>query len=130
MRVDYRYVRDFLNVFLDSESSTVDFNDFDALRKAEGDEKFVFHFELMADRAFIVGALESGRLGIKRSPHGEFSISVVPLRLTADGHDFATALDSPKVLSTVTTKLAKFGISVVADIAKKLATSAATGLVE
>jgi hypothetical protein len=42
-------------------------------------------------------------------------------RLTANGHDFASALNKPDVLSTLKEKFKDEGISSVMDIAKQLA---------
>jgi hypothetical protein len=62
--------------------------------------------------------------------HGEYYISVVPWRLTADGHDFASAITKPSVLIAIKNKFKTEGIGAVIEIAKKIAVKQAEKLLD
>ena len=105
MRIDLEYVKELLEIFLESDLPTVDLKSFPFLDlRNDGDEsqhKFVFHMEILHDQDLIEAAIPtpSGGIGINRlSGGGFYTFAVIPLRLTAAGHDFAAALDEPGVL--------------------------------
>lgn len=120
MRIDYDYLKDIFNVFLTCELPTVDWDSFTSLRNGD-DDKFVFHIEILVDKALIEGDLSDGSIGITRTFTGNYSVSIVPWRLTANGHDFAASITKPSVLATIKEKFKSEGISVVIDVAKKVA---------
>ena len=128
LKIDYEYVEKILEAFLDSELPTMNWKSFEMLR-ADDDHKFVFHIEIMVDKGLIVGALKSGDIGISRT-HSDYIISIVPWRLTSDGHDFANALTKPSVLATIQNKFKEEGLSAVIGIAKKIAEKQALKLLE
>lgn len=107
MRVDLDYWAELLNVFIDSESAHVDFNDFsnsefEVEDGANLSEKFIFHIQLAIDNKLIgtqqkpVYTLKD--IGILFSGDGRPQISIVPWRLTQKGHDFAATLANKEVL--------------------------------
>ncbi len=106
MRIDNDYLKSIMDVFLEANEPTVDLNDFPMLNlNGEADDsvhQFVFHFELLDDQGFIEPAIETGGIGLQRTSH-DYSWSIVPLRLTAKGHDFASALNKPGVLQELKT---------------------------
>jgi hypothetical protein len=122
MRIDYEYLSKLLDVFLEAPRPTVTWDDFEALREDgdDGEHRFVFHIEILADKALVVGDLDDGSIGIQRNA-GEYLVSIIPWRLTAEGHDFAAALVKPGILAKVKDKFAKEGLSAVMDIVKRLA---------
>ena len=119
MRIDYDYLKDILDVFLTCELPTVDWSSFTSLRKTD-EHKFVFHIEILVDKGLIEGALKDRSIGISRT-FDDYAVSVIPWRLTADGHDFAVSITKPSVLATIKEKFKSEGLSVVIDIAKKIA---------
>ena len=127
MQIDYEYLKELLDVFLQSEEPTVNWRSFDSLRK-EGEHKFVFHIEILVDKKLMEGALKDKSIGITRGFGGEYHVSVIPWRLTADGHDFAVSLNKPTVLTTIKEKFKTEGLSVVIDIAKTIASKQAEKL--
>lgn len=121
MRIDYEYLSRILDVFLEAAAPTVTYKNFEDLRQGDdGEHRFVFHIEILVDKELIVSVLENPKIGIKRDGQGNYMISIVPWRLTADGHDFASALIKPTILAKVKEKFAKEGLSAVIDIVKKL----------
>lgn len=119
VQIDYEYIENILEVFLNSETPTVDWNDFESLR-GDDDHKFVFHVEIMVDKELIKSTLQNGDIGITRTAHS-YIVSVVAWRLTAEGHDFASAITKPNILATIKEKFQKEGLSAVIDISKKIA---------
>jgi hypothetical protein len=128
LKIDYEYVGKILETFLENELPTLDWKSFDGLRGAD-DHKFVFHIEIMVDKGLIIGALKNKSIGISRT-YNDYIISVVPWRLTSDGHDFANALTKPSILSTIQKKFKDEGLSAVISISKKIAEKQALKLLE
>lgn len=129
MKIDYDYINEILNVFLNSESPNINLNSFDTLLN-EDNYKFAFHTQIMADKRLISneqGDSDLKSLGFIPLAVG-FNISITSWRLKADGHDFASALNKADVLSTIKEKFKDEGLSVVVDIAKQLANNQAKKL--
>ncbi len=104
MRIDYEYLQKILDVFLESELPTVTWNSFPK-ELVEDEHKMVFHLEILFDKGVIQSLHEYGKSGIHRSTHSdEYTISISDWRLTADGHDFASALSKPDVISEISSK--------------------------
>ena len=112
MRIDAEYIKLLLDVFLNSPKPTADLKDFPML-DLKGDvnddvHKFVFHMEILEDQGFIEPAINTSSIGIKRISH-TYSWSVIPLRLTASGHDFASALSKPGIIEELRSKFKDAG---------------------
>tara|TARA_Y100001934_G_C12169997_1_gene686239 strand:- start:71 stop:544 length:474 start_codon:yes stop_codon:yes gene_type:complete len=123
MRIDYEYLKDFLEIVLDSPKPSFSIEDekLSDLWKSgvnENEEelsklwnsgvnedeeklkKLIFHMEILADMNLIQSA--SGKPGIGFRCYGDsYSVAAMPLRLTADGHQFAADLNKPSVLETL-----------------------------
>ncbi|PSV49804.1 DUF2513 domain-containing protein [Photobacterium indicum] len=122
MRIDYGYLKEFLDVFLDSEKATVTWNDFKHLR--ENEENFIFHFEILIDKQFIATSLSNHSYGV-RGLSDNYLVDLKPWRLTSDGHDFSCALNDPGLILKINNRIKKEGISAVIDISKKVLTKRA-----
>jgi hypothetical protein len=64
------------------------------------DPKFEFHLFLLHDHGFVTDDGD-GSLGMDRGADGTIQWSVIPLRLTASGQQFAEALGNSKILATI-----------------------------
>jgi hypothetical protein len=129
MKIDYEYVKEILDVFLNSDTPTIDCDSFLVLRKGD-DSKLIFHLKLLQDKNLIVGAIESGEMGITlRMNNIYYFSSILPWRLTADGHDFAYAITKPSILNVVQEKFKSGGLSVVIDVVKKIVEKQAEKLI-
>lgn len=117
MRIDYSYLKEFLDVFLTSEKATVTWREFKHLRKNE--EKFIFHFEILIDKQFIAASLSNHSYGVT-GLSDNYLVDLKPWRLTSDGHDFSCALNNPGIISKINERVKKEGISAVVDISKKV----------
>lgn len=130
MKIDYDYMNEIFNLFLDAESPTVDWMSFEELRNGN-DDKFVFHIQIMAEKGLISnnkGDSSFERLGLRWTEGGRIHVFVLPWRLTANGHDFASAMNKSDVLSDIKEKFKDEGLSVVIDVAKQIANKKAKEL--
>jgi hypothetical protein len=78
--------------------------------------EFYFHLRLLNDGGFVERDEEPG-LGVERSADGGLHWSVVPLRLTAEGHTFAEALRSQSGFQAVKKSLVRSSLNIMRDIA-------------
>jgi len=128
MKIDYDYLKKMLGIFLNSEKWCVTINDFDSIVNLD-DEKsknvFLHHLSILTDRLMISlkgKPPEKGLqcLGIDFDLNGNTYTACFDWRLTADGHDFAVALNKPEVLEFIKTQLKEEGFSAVVDIVKTI----------
>lgn len=122
MRIDYEYLNNFLNLVLDNGTSDFKLNakSFQTLWPRGDDEaldKLVFHLEILADQNCLESALTNkDNIGFRRTGSG-WIVSIVPLRLTATGHQFAADITKPTVIEQLKTSFADAGPNEVVKIA-------------
>ncbi|MUK79142.1 DUF2513 domain-containing protein [Aliivibrio fischeri] len=128
MRVDFEYIKDFLALVLDNEE--LDFNlnqeqfkplhaDFDAKKK------MVFHLEILEDQGLIESVSNKIHgIGFQRMGRNDVQLSIIPLRLTATGHQFAADLVKPGVFEKLVSNFKDAGpteaIKVVLGLGKSI----------
>lgn len=134
MRTDYDYLKNEILVrFLNSEKSSPDFfqdifqdyykNDPETGLPSSEMEKFIFHWKLLEDRGYV--QFQSGNGSpFSHSLDGNVTISNSPIRLTADGQEFAENLESSK--KEWVEKIKGYGIGLASDALKTLATNYVT----
>lgn len=90
MRIDYKYLNNFLSLVLDNDQSDFKLNakPFQTLWP-KGDEKaldkLVFHLEILADQSCLESSLtKKDGIGFRRTGSG-WIVSVIPLRLYKGG---------------------------------------------
>ncbi len=86
------------------------------------DDALLFHVRLLADRGLLEGAYAAKDLGIRPILGGGAVLGGAPLRLTAQGHEFAAALREPKIYERVKTVMAQSGLAVAVQLAGSIAT--------
>jgi hypothetical protein len=135
MKIDLDYMADFLEVFINSEKAHVDFNDIEksGLNVSSGkvlDEKFIFHLQLALDNQFLgsrTGLVFNLKdVGIRQSLDGTDSVSIIPIRLTQVGHDFACTLNNKEVLSKLKSEFKDAPFKVIFEGGQKLLQHAMT----
>lgn len=138
MRIDIEYIKFLLDTVQDHDKP--DFNI--KLEKimplwSNDDEKLnklVFHMEIMEDQGLIESSINANGIGFQRMGGGGFSVSVIPLRLTSRGHQFASDLSKPGVFETLTTTFKDAGptetVKVVFALGKNFIDSQLKGLLE
>ena len=125
MRIDITYIKELLDIILDHDSPDFNINHpkIAPLWHEDGEplNKFVFHMEILEDQDLIESSTKNPGLGFKRFSNGEYGVSVIPLRLTADGHQFAADLNKPGVLEQLRTTFKDLGPAETVKIAFRLA---------
>lgn len=100
MKVDHEYLKSLLEAFEASDGPTTDIGELERKGFNPKEANFIFHLQILADQNLIQRENGSG-LGYVRGGDGYVAWSVVPLRLTALGHDFIAALRSREVWETI-----------------------------
>jgi len=126
VKIDFKYIKEMLEVIQNVESSTFDlqifaYEWFNADDTTNKDQKFIFHIEILDDMGLIKSASNTVGIGISRSIEGSPLISFIPLRLTSDGHEYASALSKPGVLETLIKDFKEAGPKEAYIVVKKLA---------
>jgi hypothetical protein len=113
VRPDPDYLKELLTAFQDASSPTTDILE---LKQAgfdyENDPRFELHLFLLADQGFVTSARRDGSLGMERSTDGFVQWSVIALRLTASGNEFADALRNNKIRSSTRSRRTLPGASI------------------
>lgn len=131
MRRDLDYLAGLLNVFVEAETAYVtlqefsdkDFVDFKA-DSGEKLEKFIFHCELLMDVGLIANDSGYARgiddIGITRTNNHVMYVSSRCVRLTSQGHDFASSLNNREVLEKLKRELSDAPFKAIFEGGQKL----------
>lgn len=128
MRIDYDYLKNLLDVLLECECPTVTWDDFEKF-ESDDEHRLVLHLRILKDMELLVPDGSYDGLGIEKL-NDSYRILIRPWRLSAAGHDFATALTKPNVLERIRTQFNDEGVAVVVDLVKKLAMKQASKLLD
>lgn len=131
MKIDIEYIANLLDVFLKAETAHITILDFkksgieiEDAQKSKLDEKFLFHIQIIIENRLISNEnLECNGLrtvGIRLGAKNDAVLSVVPVRLTQVGHNFANALQNKEVLSKLKTELKDAPFKTLFDGSQKL----------
>jgi hypothetical protein len=119
MRPDPDYLKELLLAFQNASEPTIDIRGLARAGLSHADPKFELHLLLLRDDGYITDDRD-GNLGMLRGADRTVQWSVIPLRLTASGHQFAEALGSSKVLATLKEKFVGASISTLQQVAVAL----------
>ncbi len=123
MQIDFDEIKRILAVFIEAPAPFITLKDLDFFSvEGEAADKLVFHLLLLVENGLISNRkLETGNpefIGLvltNRSIGGR----AIPIRLTQDGHDFASALNQQPILERVKKELAEAPFEVVKDVSKR-----------
>jgi hypothetical protein len=93
--------------------------DFEKLDLLHDDARFVFHMGILADQGLVERDDRKPGFGLQRGADGSAAWSMVPLRLTAQGHDFIEALKDKEVWATLKRDFKDASISTLWSVSKK-----------
>src|SRR5664279_4892716 len=88
MKIDHDYLKKLLEACQASEKPSFNIEDLKAAGLDYNDAKFEFHRAILDDKGFIQQDDGDPGFGLTKSIDGFLSWAVLPLRLTASGHDF------------------------------------------
>jgi hypothetical protein len=101
VRPDAEYLKNLLSAFRNAPDPTTDITELKEASIDYDEPAFEFHMHLLLDDGYIESDLGPRDFGLSRGVDGYISWSVIPLRLTAAGHEFAEGLENPKAFETV-----------------------------
>ncbi len=120
MKIDQDYLKRLLQVCQASEKPTFDIEDLKARGFDYNDPQFEFHMRILDDQCLIEQDDGDPGIGLTKSIDGFLSWSVLPLRLTASGHEFIEALENEEVWATIKRNFKDASIGTLRDVAMKL----------
>jgi hypothetical protein len=117
MKPDIEYLKQLLTAFQGATNPSTDIRELEDAGLSIDDPKFEFHMMLLQDGRFVESESGAGGIGLSKSADGSIEWSVIPLRLTASGHEFAEAMGNSKVLQTLKKSFLGASISTMRDVA-------------
>ncbi|QEW32011.1 DUF2513 domain-containing protein [Erwinia billingiae] len=120
MKIDQDYLKNLLEAFESEEGPQTDIIKLQEKGFDPMSNSFVFHMRLLNDRRLICQSDGTPGFGLQESADGQFHWGVLPLRLTASGHDFVEALRNKEVWTTVKTGFKDASIGTLVDVSKRL----------
>jgi hypothetical protein len=120
LKIDQDYLKRLLETCQASEKPTFDIEDLNAKGLDYNDPKFEFHMKILDDQHLIEQDDGDPGFGLIKSIDGFASWSVLPLRLTASGHQFIEALSNKEVWSAIKRGFQNASIETLRSAALKL----------
>jgi predicted transcriptional regulator len=120
MRVDQEYLKNLLNVFLDSERYYTELSEFQSAGFDILSDAFLFHFQILEDQGFVESCVENRQLGYQVSGDGQARWQSNIIRLTAPGHDFAESLNRVEIFEIMSNEFKNASVSTLSNVAKQL----------
>jgi DNA-binding IclR family transcriptional regulator len=117
MKPDPDYIKRLLVAFQDAPEPTTDIEELKQQGLSYEDSQFYFHLRLLRDQGFVEREDGEYGLGVQTMSAGNHSWSIVPLRLTASGHEFAEAMGHSKAFAAVKSSLVTSSLSIMRDVA-------------
>lgn len=116
MKPDPEYLKQLLAAFQNAPSPSTDIRKLEHAGLSLDDPKFEFHMILLQDDGFVKSE-SMGGIGLLKGADGTNQWSVIPLRLTPSGHEFAKALQNTDVLQALKKNFVGASISTMRDVA-------------
>lgn len=120
MKIDHAYLKGLLEAFEASDKPQTNINEIASQGFDYRADVFIFHMRLLNDMKLMSQVNGSPGFGLTVSADGYPSWSVVPLRLTANGHDFLEALRNKEVWNTVKTGFKDASIGTLVGVSRRL----------
>ena len=117
MKLDLEFFKTLILAFENAPEPRVDFGYLLKSLAVENKSKLAYHLELAADKGLIAG--EGEELGIRYDGY-EYQWQAIPLRLTAQGQDFAGAISKNEVWESVKQKAKTESLGVLVSLATSL----------
>lgn len=105
MRINHDYIKQLIDIALDHPAPTFTIRDFEAAGVPYETPEFEFHMKLLDDQRLIEQDDGDSGFGLEKGVDGFSSWAVLPLRLTARGHDFAEAISEKTIWDKIKKEL-------------------------
>jgi hypothetical protein len=114
------YLKRLLETFEAGPGPVIDINALSAAGISYSDPQFIFHMEIFQDEGLVERVDHERGFGLVRGIDGFESWSVVPLRLTADGHKLLETLRDQRIWATIKRQFKTAGIATLVTVSKTL----------
>lgn len=121
MKINRDYLKGLLEAFQASEGPFTDIREIKERGFDYEEDNFILHSDILLDRGLVESLSSRGGIGYRLMGNGSYTWSVVPLRLTADGHDFIETLNAPNVWEDIQANFKQSSIDTLKSVAKDLA---------
>ena len=120
MKVDHDYLKNMLEKMEGINAPIFNINDLKNAGLNYDDDNFIFHMAILSDYGLIERDDREAGFGLFRGSDGYVSWAAIPLRLTAQGHQFIEALHNKEVWTTIKKEFRDAGIKTLWDVSKSL----------
>ncbi|RAP58134.1 DUF2513 domain-containing protein [Oleiagrimonas sp. MCCC 1A03011] len=120
MKIDHDYLKGLLEAFEASPDPITDINSLRASGYDYDNRQFIFHMGILEDKCLVQRDDGDAGFGMVRGIDGHISWSVLPLRLTANGHEFIEALRNKQVWATIKKDFKEASIETLWQVSKDL----------
>ncbi len=120
MKIDQNYLKKLLETFEAAPAPILDIIELQAAGLDYNTDQFVFHMGILDDQGFVERDDREPGFGLERGADGYMSWAVLPLRLTARGHQFIEALHNKEVWATIKRDFKDASINTLWDVSQKL----------
>ncbi|HGH6016906.1 TPA: DUF2513 domain-containing protein [Vibrio mimicus] len=121
MVVDKEYMKGLLEAVQSSDKPTTDIKELEHQGFSYKDDKFIFHTDILIDKGYIESLGSFRGCGYQISGNNKIEWKIVPIRLTASGHEFIESLNEPDVWDTIQSNFKEASLETLAVVAKDLA---------
>ncbi|HCF8333751.1 TPA: DUF2513 domain-containing protein [Klebsiella pneumoniae] len=120
MKIDHEYLKGLLEAFECSDKPETDIQKLHDLGFSYQTPEFLFHMRLLDDRNLIARTDGDSGFGFFESADDGGSWALLPLRLTANGHDFLEAIRNKEVWKALKTGFKDASIETLVTVSKEL----------
>ena len=120
MKIDPEYLKKLLETCEASPAPTFDIEELKAAGLDYDNDQFIFHMGILDDQGFVERDDREPGFGVIRGADRYVSWAVLPLRLTARGHQFIEALHNKEVWATIKKGFMDASIDTLWDVSTKL----------
>jgi len=120
MKIDPNYLKKLLETCEAAPAPIFDIEELQAAGLDYNTDEFVFHMGILDDEGFIERDDREPGFGLIRGIDGHVAWALVPLRLTAKGHQFIEALRNKEVWATIKKGFMDASVDTLWDVSKKL----------
>jgi len=121
VKIDQDYLKRLLETAQASLGPTFTIDDLEAAGLPYDDDAFEFHMMILNEQGLIVRDDGDAGFGMFKSIDGHRSWSVLPLRLSASGHELIEALENKKVWATLKREFKEASFTTLKSAALELA---------
>lgn len=120
MKIDLDYLKQLLEAFEASETPYIYLSDVVKTTPIRFDDALIFHMDILSDKGLICQQNGDTDFGFRMGLNGHVMRNIVPLRLTAEGHEFLTALKDKEVWTALKNNFKEASIGTLAEAGKSL----------